>query len=666
MQDDQIKRHSSAGQLQHFMLTALPFLLAAAPFLLAVAIYLNSLGNPLLWDDAIYIASDPFIRHTKNLFLLLNPLNLWYVLPIANSSRPVWVASALLDMIASGGALPPMRMTSILINGFNASLLYCAALLLCARPRAALLAALLFAAHPLHTENVDILSFRTHMLALMLTLTALIFRRLAQDSTRERRRAIIYNAAAALSLLMAMLSHEIALVALPLFLIYEFLPHRRAALAYAPKPDTAQPYRKHYIWLSLLAVILVFFTLYRLPRGGYEIGDRKDSLAPLSESVRTHGLMPAAEASIESESARTQIVPPGPPAWHKVYDSPLANFLTMSRIFGEYLLKLCIPYPLQADYNPRVSDSPKDLAVWLSWAAWLTLAALCWRLRKRSVLIPAGFAWLTISLLPMSNIIRIYNIQAERYLYFPSAGFCLMAGGMLDLLAKRVRRAWFLPVLMTPILLIFSFITIARNRDYKDALSFYSATIKTDPTVPRALVNLARHHMRSGDMETAHATLLRAVAAYPEGADPRDSLAEFYLAQKNPKAALETLAPLFSEKAQYTLKTRYLHALILEQLGKPSEAAEVLDAALNLWPGNVPLLTSLAHNSLASGRHELFLNQLKKTDLRHTSEGIKCYAALFSYKTGAPDQGRTALGYMNSQTRQRCEYRIGQAGINPQ
>ena len=655
---------SAVLSLRNSFPTMLPFLLAAVPGVLAVLVYLNSLGNPLLWDDLVYIAGDPFIRQSKNLLLLLNPLNLWYVLPIANSSRPVWVASALLDMTASGGALAPMRMTSILINAFNASLLYCAALLVCSRPRAALLAALLFAVHPLHTENVDILSFRTHMLALLFTLTALIFRRLAQEVAQRRRFALAYNCAAALSLLLALLSHEIAIVALPILLYFDFLPRRGAKLSI---PEPAATRRKHYVWLTAMAIILVFFTLYRLPRSGYEIGDKKDSLTPLSSAVLTHGLMPAAESPMESASARATIAPPGPPAWNRVYESRLANFLTMSRIFGEYLRKLFVPYPLQADYSPRVSDSVKDGAVWLSWGAWLALAGLCWRLRKRSVLIPAGFVWLAVSLLPMSNIIRMYNIQAERYLYFPSAGFCLMLGGFLDLLGKRLgRRAWLLPVLAAPPLLIFSMLTVERNRDYEDEHSFYSSILRTDPSVPRALTNLSGYYLRHGDAAQAHELLLRAVAAYPQGAEPRGSLAELYLKQNRPQDALQALEPLFKEKGQYTLKTRFLHARILGKLGKTKAAMAVLDSALEVWPGNVPLLTSLAHYSLLANEPEAFLRQLKRSDLRHTSEDIKCYAALLYFKTGDAAEAKAALSYMNEQARQRCEFRIEQSGLSAQ
>ncbi|NLO91564.1 MAG: tetratricopeptide repeat protein [Elusimicrobia bacterium] len=647
-----------------------PFLAAAAPCLLACLLYTNSLHNQLIWDDAIYVGADPFIRQPKNLFVVLNPANLWYVLPVSNSSRPIWLASAIMDLSASGGEFAPMRMTNLLINGFNASLVYCAALLISASPMAALASALLFAAHPLHTKNVNIISFRTHMLALAFLLAGFIFRQLARQQDR-RSTTVICNAIALFSLLLSMLSHEIGVVGLPILVAYELLNRKNApqiqpATQQQP-PQPPQPSAKTPIgWLLLLALLLSFFTIYRLPRAGYDIGPVKDTLTPLSDTMKKHGIMPPTPTPLDVDTVRSQIVPPGLPPWHAVYESRYSNFLTMSRIFGEYLLKMVLPYPLQGDYSPRISSSLADWRIWFSWAGWIALGTLCWRFRASSPLIPAGFVWLAISMLPMSNIIRLYNIEAERYLYLPSAGFCMMCGGFLHAWASRLRRpAAVTTAILIPILLAWGAVTIARNRDYKDARAFFSSIIRQDAQVGRALTNLAHYHIGRQEYPEARKLLAQAITVYPQGSEARTTLADMNVALKDYPSALETLQPLMTKGGDLSQKARHLHAIIMGETGKTSEAVKELCDALDLWPDSVPLLTSLAFYSIKQREPEIFLRKLAKTDKRHTSESVKCYGAMAYFQTGQPNEAKAMLGFMTEEKRSACLSKIRQGTVQP-
>ena len=62
---------------------------AVLAFCAALAAHAPSLAPNLLWDDALYIGSNPFAADCSNLGTVLNPVNLVKVLPVPLSARPL-------------------------------------------------------------------------------------------------------------------------------------------------------------------------------------------------------------------------------------------------------------------------------------------------------------------------------------------------------------------------------------------------------------------------------------------------------------------------------------------------------------------------------------------------------------------------------------------------
>ena len=103
-----------------------------------------------------------------------------------------------------------------------------------------------------------------------------------------------------------------------------------------------------------------------------------------------------------------------------------------------------------------------------------------------------------VALFPVSNLVlRVGTIMAERFLYLPLVGFaaCLawgIARGLRPLVSRLARRgiadqlAW--AALCIALCLPYVARTAARNRDWRDSIALFRATIETSPrshfTVP--------------------------------------------------------------------------------------------------------------------------------------------------------------------------------------
>lgn len=116
--------------------------------------------------------------------------------------------------------------------------------------------------------------------------------------------------------------------------------------------------------------------------------------------------------------------------------------LTAIAALADVARLLIAPVTLRADYSPLERTAvtslgdPRLLLGLVLLAAWAALIVASWR---RGRLVEAfGLGWVGIALLPVSNlVIPVGVLVAERVLYLPSAGFVLAVGAALARLEKR-------------------------------------------------------------------------------------------------------------------------------------------------------------------------------------------------------------------------------------
>jgi hypothetical protein len=485
----------------------------------AMLLYVGILRHPPIWDDHEFVFGQSYLMDCRNLPRAAGPASLLSVPPVRNSARPAWLVSVLTDTCLGGGRTHVYRLDSIFWHAVGAVLVLALGWWLSRNLAAALAAGLLFAAHPVHAEAVNIITFRSDLLCLAFMLASLL---LYRDALRRRgwpRGAGLAAALAAFAI--ALLSKEMAVV-LPLLIL---LSH-----VYFPAPRKGRVRQRERRRLGLvLAGFLVLVPLYlafRAPRSGYVSASHQDVFSSWSRRALS------GPEKLED------------PPWHAVYDQGGVRFLTMSRVFGSYLRLLTWPWPLQGDYAPRVVRSWRDPALLASWAAWLLLAAGAWSLRRRLPLAGFGLGWTAVGLLPVSGLVLLRNLQAERYLYVSSAGFCLAAGALWAELDRRLAagpRRLAGRAALAALLALWAGTVWVRNRDFRSDEAFLRATVAVDPSVPRARLSLARLYGDRGDWAAAEREYRAGLELWPRARRARLEFADLLAGRGRREEALAQL-----------------------------------------------------------------------------------------------------------------------------
>ena len=165
------------------------------------------------------------------------------------------------------------------------------------------------------------------------------------------------------------------------------------------------------------------------------------------------------------------------------------KFATIFYTLGQYIKLLFFPHPLTHDYYPYHVETMNfgDWKVILSFLMYVILGiyALMGILKKDIVAFGISFYIITLSI--VSNIVfPVGTNMAERFMFMPSVGFCLVIGVLAYRLAKYLSKekklkagSFTTPFAMIGItVLLFSIKTIDRNSAWKDNYSLFSTDIE--------------------------------------------------------------------------------------------------------------------------------------------------------------------------------------------
>lgn len=253
--------------------------------------------------------------------------------------------------------------------------------------------------------------------------------------------------------------------------------------------------------------------------------------------------------------------------------SLLGSMLLESRIVWRYLGMLAWPGHLAVLYP----DPPV-----LPWSHPLSLAAVGGLLAvlvgtlgvaRRAPLVALGVGWFGVTLLPVSQVVPIQNLQADRYLLLPSAGFLLVVGGVLAALPARLLSRPARIVLPLAVVGVLAVATHHRCRLWQSPLDLWADASARYPHDPRSRANLAGALVEAGRPAEAEAVLREGLQATEDGG-LLQGLGWVLLVQgraDEAEAALRRALELEPDRAR---AANNLTALLREQ-GRIDEAVEV-------------------------------------------------------------------------------------------
>jgi hypothetical protein len=108
------------------------------------------------------------------------------------------------------------------------------------------------------------------------------------------------------------------------------------------------------------------------------------------------------------------------------------RLLTTLQVVPTWLRLLIWPNHLQADYSPNEIMPSTGFGTREAAGLLIVVGAVVtiWFARRRAPPISFGLAWCAIALLPVSNVVPTGVVVAERTLFLPSAGACLVLGAL--------------------------------------------------------------------------------------------------------------------------------------------------------------------------------------------------------------------------------------------
>ena len=170
----------------------------------------------------------------------------------------------------------------------------------------------------------------------------------------------------------------------------------------------------------------------------------------------------------------------------------LSRWACAIMLLGKYLISLCIPYKQVCDYSycqlPYVDFSSWQTLVSLFVYIFLTVYAISGIKKKKIISFCLFFYFITISI--YSNLVYLIGSSfADRFLFIPSIGYCIVAVYLLfqlgdfekTALSPLKTRHIISIVCISSILLSFSIKTVIRSADWENNFTLYSADIKKSP-----------------------------------------------------------------------------------------------------------------------------------------------------------------------------------------
>lgn len=531
--------------------------LLAFLILCAVWPYTNILFNAFVYDDNTQVLNNPYLqsfRHLREIFTT----TVWSYVGaqgVTNYYRPMMTFGYLLCYQFFGPLAYGFHLASLVLHVGVVCVLFLVTQRMFQDRRVALVAASLFALHPVHTESVAWVAAVTDLeLTFFYLLTFWFFLRVARPGG-ERSGPV--PLALVGGFVLALLSKEQALTLPVLATVYEHWYRRdRAETTWFQKLWRYSPF-----WLLAFA-----YLLFRVRFFG--------AVAPVLQ--------------ISDLSA-------------------YQTLLSAAALVGQYLGKLLWPAQLCAFYVFRRSTSLLDPRVLAGLAVLIISSAIFLALWRRARTATFGLLWLFVTLAPVLNPRYLAaNVFTERYLYLPSVGFCwLLAWGWVRLwdssAERRPRWRHALVGALGLVMALYAARVVTRNRDWRDDVLLYTRTLAVSPNAYHIRNNLGTVYWNQMKVQAAEREWQEALRLAPRNALILNNLGLAQTKQKRYPEALEYLQRAMRLKPNYTGPHLNL-GIAYEEMGEHEKAELQFRAAVALSPLDAEARNKLGKLYFDTGR----------------------------------------------------------------
>ena len=599
--------------------TLLPLVLIV---LVGIYSYWNSFHAPFVFDDQTSITENPII---KNLGNFLSSLQGYHY----NPRRFIGYLSFALNYHWGGLDVAGYHVVNFCIHLLNGTLVFLLCGLTFRTPflrnssqaskagGIALVAALLFTAHPVQTQAVTYIVQRFTSLASLFYLLSLIFYvqgriRISRRGMRDERQDspvpspqtpvpnFLFFIASFLTALLAMKTKEIAFTLPIVVLLYEVsffgLIPRKKLIAFVP------------VLLTLLVVPLSLIGTHR----------------PLGELL----------ADVDRLTRDTVNISRGD------------YLLTQFRVVATYIRLLFFPVNQNLDYGFPVSHTFFSLPVIFSALFLATLLALALFLYKKGGvqgsrfnvqgpgpkasnskfkiqnskfntqgsppepqavaaipelrLIAFGILWFFITLSVESSVIPIRDVIFEHRLYLPSVGAFLALATAAGILSGKVPAKAFWATVGV-IVLVLGTASWQRNSVWQSEVALWRDAAMKSPNKPRPHYNLSKALMLKGDVDAALSEARTGVRLAPQNPEALTDLGAVYDRKGWNEKAIEVFRAALARKPDYVIARANL-GIDLEKQGKVKEAIEEYRTALKTEPDDFTALFNLGAAYFREGK----------------------------------------------------------------
>jgi hypothetical protein len=410
-------------------------------FLFALVVYGNTFVNSWTYDDYPVVVDNPDSKSLAGFLADTRP------------GRPMRELTYIPDYMLFGANPMGYHVQQVLWHTANGYLLFLIFTTLGLSPAAALAGALLFLVHPLQSESLANISHRKELLALFFSqLTLLFYIRAVQARSLYMRLFFLLLVLAGYAT--ALLSNETA-VTLPILLIaYDciFLKKNNRLIA------------RHLLALTVVTLVASAWAIQRY--WGLFSSEQLLSVYSKNSFIASHSYLPLWMGDL--------------------------------KVFVLYLAKIIVPFKLAPEYHISFSEELFQPLAWLGAGLLIAVIFVCYVMRNRHPIVTFGMVWFLALYLPISNVLPISYMMADRYMYLCLPGIALLFAYVYHDNLSRRRHLFF-----ALLLLGFAIMTVIQNSYWKNEHTLWRHAVTVNPDSTWVQESAALSYLMSDDFERA-------------------------------------------------------------------------------------------------------------------------------------------------------------------